>query len=70
MLLLTRQIGESLYIGEQIKVTVVKQGKRHLQLGIEAPPDVRILREELRGTPDLKGQLDAKKTRFLGKIEL
>lgn len=46
MLLLTRRIGESLYIGNaRVTVTGVHGGV--VRLGIEAPQEVRILREEL-----------------------
>ena len=47
MLLLTRKRGESIFIGDQITVTVVKIRNNSVQLGIEAPKDVKIVREEL-----------------------
>lgn len=47
MLLLTRRIGESIIIGDQITVTVVKIRGSSVQLGIEAPKNVKIVREEL-----------------------
>jgi len=47
MLLLTRKRGESIFIGDQITVTVVKIRDNSVQLGIEAPKDVKIVREEL-----------------------
>ena len=47
MLILTRKPGESLYIGDSIKVTFV-EGKGHqIRLGIDAPPELRIYREEI-----------------------
>lgn len=47
MLVLTRKTGEKIQIGENITITVLKtQGKR-VQLGISAPHDVSIHRQEI-----------------------
>lgn len=47
MLVLTRRSGESIIIGNGIKLTVVNIGPGRVKLGIEAPPTVRIDREEI-----------------------
>jgi carbon storage regulator len=47
MLVLTRRAGESIIIGNGIKLTVVNIGPGRVKLGIEAPPTVRIDREEI-----------------------
>jgi len=47
MLVLTRRVGESIRIGDDITVTLVQIGPGKVRLGIEAAPDVVILREEL-----------------------
>ncbi len=47
MLVLTRKKGESLIIGDDIKITVIKTDKAQVKLGIEAPKDVTINREEV-----------------------
>jgi carbon storage regulator len=47
MLVLTRKPGEKLYIGEGIIVTVLSAPGGRVRLGIEAPDDVPIVREEL-----------------------
>ncbi len=47
MLLLTRRDGESLIIGDDIKVTVLNVNGNQVKIGIDAPEDVPILREEL-----------------------
>jgi len=36
-------------IGSDIKITVVKVDRNQVRIGIEAPPDVTILRDELIG---------------------
>ena len=47
MLVLTRKAGEKISIGQGISVTVLKIRGRSVQLGIEAPDGVQILRGEL-----------------------
>lgn len=47
MLVLTRKAGESLYIGQDISVTIVKVNGHQVRLKIDAPREVPILREEL-----------------------
>jgi carbon storage regulator len=47
MLILTRKPGESLYIGDHIKVIIVEIKGNQIRVGIEAPSDVRIYREEI-----------------------
>jgi carbon storage regulator len=47
MLVLARKEGEAVLIGDDTWVRVVSLGQNTVRLGVEAPPDVRILREEL-----------------------
>ena len=47
MLVLTRKIGESILVGDNIRIVVLKVRKRQVQLGIESPPDILVLREEI-----------------------
>lgn len=47
MLVLTRRIDESLVIRDDIVVTVLSVDGDKVKLGIQAPSDVRILRQEL-----------------------
>ena len=47
MLVLTRKIGESIVIGNNIKVTITSIERNKVRLGIEAPPEVRVDREEV-----------------------
>lgn len=55
MLVITRKDGETLLIGDNIKVTVVKSKSGTVRIGIEAPKEVKVLREELQ-TPISKEQ--------------
>ncbi|MBW2306794.1 MAG: carbon storage regulator CsrA [Deltaproteobacteria bacterium] len=47
MLILTRKLGESINIGEEIRVTVIGIHGKQVRLGIEAPPETMVLREEV-----------------------
>jgi len=47
MLLLQRRIGESIYIGDDVKITVLETTNRQVRLGIQAPRDVAVHREEI-----------------------
>jgi carbon storage regulator len=47
MLVLTRKLGEMIRIGDQIKVTVLEVRSGQVKLGIDAPMDVKVHREEV-----------------------
>lgn len=47
MLILTRKLGESIAIGDDIKVSVLGIHGRQVRIGIEAPQDVIVHREEI-----------------------
>lgn len=47
MLVLTRKVGERIHIGDQIVVTLVRIQNDKVRIGIDAPADVVIHREEV-----------------------
>jgi carbon storage regulator len=47
MLILSRKPGDAITIGDDIRIVVIECDRRGVRLGIEAPIDVRILREEI-----------------------
>ena len=47
MLILTRRLGESIIIENNIKITVVDINKRQIKLGIYAPKNITVNREEI-----------------------
>jgi len=50
MLILTRQINESLVIGNNITVTVTNIKGDRVLLGVQAPKDITVNREEIHNT--------------------
>ncbi len=47
MLILTRKLGESITIGDHIKITLLEIKGKQIRIGIEAPPEVIVHREEI-----------------------
>lgn len=47
MLILTRREGDAIYIDGGVRIVVLSVDRKGVRLGIEAPPDVRILRGEI-----------------------
>lgn len=48
MLVLSRKPGERINIGDDVSVTIVRIGPNTVRIGIDAPRDMNILREELQ----------------------
>ena len=51
MLVLSRKLGEKIYINDNICITVVDIDRGKIRLGIEAPRNVPIFRQELLSEP-------------------
>lgn len=47
MLILTRKSGEGINIGDDIKITIMEIKGRQVRVGIEAPPELIVHREEI-----------------------
>ena len=47
MLVLTRKIGEQIVIGDDIKIKIVEIKGKQVRIGIDAPRDVAVNREEI-----------------------
>ena len=47
MLILTRKIGESIIIGDNVKVTVLGVEGRQIRIGIDAPKEISVHRQEI-----------------------
>lgn len=60
MLLLTRSIGEKLKIGEDVTVTVLGFKGRQIRIGIDAPREIQVDRDECRASHAPGNQLDCR----------
>jgi carbon storage regulator len=47
MLVLSRKLGQSFHLGPNVRVTIVKIDRNSVRIGIEAPGEVPIQREEI-----------------------
>jgi carbon storage regulator len=47
MLVLSRKLGQSFHVGPEVRVTIVKIDRNSIRIGIEAPDDVSVKREEI-----------------------
>jgi len=47
VLILTRRVGEALMIGDEVKVTVLGVKGNQVRIGVDAPRDVTVHREEI-----------------------
>lgn len=47
MLILTRRVGESLIIGDDVTITVLGVKGNQVRIGVDAPRDVAVHREEI-----------------------
>ena len=47
MLILTRKISESVIIGDNVKITVLAVKGNQVRLGIDAPKEISVHREEI-----------------------
>ena len=65
MLILTRRVGEALMIGDQTKIVVLGVKGSQIRLGINAPKDVMVHREEIyekiQGSEDLEHEEEVQK---------
>jgi carbon storage regulator len=48
MLVLSRKVGERILVGDQVTVTVVRIANGAVRIGIEAPPEMAVIRQELQ----------------------
>jgi len=59
MLVLSRKPGEKILIGDNVTITIVRIGPNTVRLGIDAPRDMNIVRDELTQTEHVGGPVES-----------
>ncbi|WP_020588241.1 carbon storage regulator CsrA [Desulfobacter curvatus] len=62
MLILTRKVGESIVIANDIIVKVIETGKNSVRIGIDAPREISVLRQEVFDAIQKENILSSQKT--------
>ncbi|MFO7595145.1 MAG: carbon storage regulator CsrA [Desulfocurvibacter africanus] len=62
MLILTRRPGESIHLGDNIKITVLSVKGKQIKLGLDVPEDMSVYRDELYRKVQEQNRLAAKST--------
>ena len=70
MLVLSRRENSSIKIGSDVTVTVLSLQRHRVRLGIEAPKDVRVLRDELVDSHEELSQADADQQRRMPRMKI
>ena len=68
MLVLSRKLNEKIIIDDQIEITVVGIENGKVQLGIEAPKEIEIMRKELLEDVKEENQKAVKNKKLLDKL--
>lgn len=72
MLVLTRKLGESIAIDDHIKIRIVQIKGKQVRIGIEAPKDTKIHREEvyaaIQDQNQQSAQVSSDQTRSISKL--
>ncbi len=69
MLILTRKRGQAFHIGDDIRVTVFDIGNDSVRVAIDAPREVKILREELVEAAELNEEAASQKAADIADIK-
>ena len=65
MLVLSRKVGQKILIGDNISITVVRIGQGGVRIGIEAPEEMEVVREELKAAdPESRGRKASQNSRL------
>jgi carbon storage regulator len=68
MLILTRRVGETLMIGNDVTVTVLGVKGNQVRIGVNAPKDVAVHREEIYERIKREEELDSRAGASVAKI--
>jgi carbon storage regulator len=60
MLVLSRKVGERILIGDNISVTVVRITGSGVRIGVEAPSEMTVIRQELKEQMESRGVTESR----------
>lgn len=63
MLVLSRKVGEKILIGDNVSVTVVRVAQGVVRIGIDAPKDMAIIRDDIKDRDGKDSKSDTSATR-------
>ena len=72
MLILARRPGESIYLGENIRITVLSMQGKQVKLGLDIPADMTVYREEIykRAEEENKGAIPSNNEDLMVALQL
>lgn len=68
MLILTRKSGESIRIGNNIVISILESSSRYLKIGIDAPKDVAVYRNEIYEKIQAENRAATASTAHVGQL--
>jgi len=63
MLVLSRKVGEKILIGENVSVTVVRVAQGVVRIGVDAPKDMAIIRDDIKDRDGKEAKADTSAAR-------
>ena len=72
MLILARRPGESIYLGENIRITVLSMQGKQVKIGLDSPADTTVYREEIykRAEEENKGAIPSNNEDLMVALQL
>jgi carbon storage regulator len=69
MLVITRLLGQSVFIGDDIEVTILSINGMQVRIGIAAPSETNIIREELLVEADNFAAVDSRSEDYIHRLD-
>lgn len=72
MLILARRPGESIFLGENIRITILSMQGKQVKLGLDIPPETTVYREEIytRAVEENKGAIPSNNEDLMVALQL
>lgn len=72
MLILARRPGESIFLGENIRITILSMQGKQVKIGLDIPPETTVYREEIytRAVEENKGAIPSNNEDLMVALQL